>query len=529
MPETTIAWLFFGAYLLLVGGAAAWGIRKVTGFASFSVGSRQVSPVLVGLSLAANLTSAATFVINPGLMYEAGVSGFIAFGIATPLGIIIGLTVLSKAFRQVGDEFTVLTVPQWIGDRFGDKRLTLFYAFASLLQITFLVLITVGLTRVLSSVLQIPMLAAMAITLLFPLAYIMYGGASAHTLSNSVQAVIMIVVAVLLLGSGWEYFSDGLGGFLDRLRAVDPLLAQATNPESYLFRDWFEVAFCNFVIGLAIITQPHIISKALYLNSERDVNKYLVTGFLVMMLFFAVLAVGLFAHLALPGAGLAPDEVVPAYIVEVFGPVTRSIVMIGLVAAGFSTMEGLLVALSTIFSNDLYRTFARRQGTLSDEEIDRRGIRYSKWFLIALTPVVALISYGQIVSPTFSVAILGQNGVYALFSATFAPILFGIFSERMPRWGVGAAGVTALVVHFGMYYGEITMYANNPAVPATCAILASTAVAGGALLLGPEKPSEGATREAMDGKATDGKATRADAATSPAGEQQPSGPPHRMA
>jgi SSS family solute:Na+ symporter/sodium/pantothenate symporter len=500
MAETTIAWLFFGAYLLLVGAAAVWGIRKVTGFASFSVGSRQVNPVFVGLSLAANLTSAATFVINPGLMYDAGVSGFIAFGIATPLGIVIGLTVLSKAFRQVGDEFTVLTVPQWIGDRFGDKRLTIFYAVASLLQITFLVLITVGLTRVLASVLQIPMLAAMAITLLFPLAYIMYGGASAHTLTNTAQALIMIVVAGILIGSGLQYFSGGLGGFLDQLRAVDPLLAQATNPESYLFRDWFEVAFCNFVIGLAIITQPHIISKALYLKSERDVNAYLVTGFIVMTLFFCVLAVGLFAHLALPGAGLAPDTVVPTYIVEVFGPVTRSIVMVGLIAAGFSTMEGLLVALSTIFSNDLYRHFAQWQGRLTTGEIEQRGIRYSKWFLVGLAPVVALISYGQIVSPTFSVAILGQNGVYALFSATFAPILFGIFSEKMPRGGVLAAGVTALVVHFGMYYGEISMYANNPAVPATCAIIASTAVAGAFLVLAPEgartKQTEAASSEA---------------------------------
>jgi len=33
-----------------------------------------------------------------------------------------------------------------------------------------------------------------------------------------------------------------------------------------------------------------------------------------------------------------------------------------------------------------------------------------------------------------------------------------------------------LVVHFGMYYGNITMYHNNPAVPATCALAVSTAI-----------------------------------------------------
>ncbi|MBP1621544.1 MAG: hypothetical protein H6Q02_2311 [Acidobacteria bacterium] len=36
--------------------------------------------------------------------------------------------------------------------------------------------------------------------------------------------------------------------------------------------------------------------------------------------------------------------------------------------------------------------------------------------------------------------------------------------------------MTALVVHFGMYYGKVTVYHNNPAVPAACAIAASVAV-----------------------------------------------------
>ncbi len=75
-------------------------------------------------------------------------------------------------------------------------------------------------------------------------------------------------------------------------------------------------------------------------------------------------------------------------------------------------------------------------------------------------------------------AIFAQNGVYGLFAATFAPVLFGIFSKRVSAPLAFAAAVTALVVHFGMYYGGITHYHNNPAVPATFAIVASTLVMG---------------------------------------------------
>jgi SSS family solute:Na+ symporter/sodium/pantothenate symporter len=477
MGETAIAWGFFVVYLGAIAVAATVGIQKVTGFASFSVGSRDVSPVFVGLSLAANLTSAATFIINPGLIYLYGLSGVLGYVVAMPLGLILGLIVFSKAFRRVGDEVEALTVPQWIGDRFGDFRLTVFFAGASLLQIAFLVLITVGLTRVLSNVLAVPMWVSMAMALGIPLLYIAIGGASAHTLTNSAQAVLMLVVAVIMLGSGATYFADGGGGFVDRLASIDPVLAQPTNPESLLFRDWFEVVVCNLLIGFAIVNQPHVMSKALYLKSEKDVNRYLATGIAVLVVFFAVMLVGVYARILMPGASIEPDSVVPTYIVEVFGPWLRSVILIGLVAAGFSTMEGLMVALSTIFTNDIYQPLAEHLDTLSSEEIETRAVRYSRYFLALLVPVVALISWGQIVNPNLSVAILGQNGVYALFSATFVPILFGIFSEQITREAVFAAAVTALVVHFGMYYGEITMYHNNPAVPATFALLTSVLMA----------------------------------------------------
>ncbi|MDT0630132.1 sodium:solute symporter [Rubrivirga sp. S365] len=486
MTDTAVSWAFFLGYLALVGGAAAVGIRRVQGFASFSVGDRRTSPVWVGLALAANLTSAATFVINPGLMYLYGLSGLLGYAVATPLGIFLGLAVLTKAFRRVGDKTAALTVPHWIADRYGSRALRFFFAGLSLLQITFLVLIVVGLTLVLSNVLGVSRPVAMAMTLGIPLVYVMWGGASAHTLTNSVQAVIMIVVAVILIGSGIGLVV-GEPGLLARLAAIDPVLAAPVNPESLLFRSVFEVFVANFAVGVAVIVQPHVMSKALYLRDERDVNVYLGVGFAALVLFFSVLAVGLYARATLGGDLLPPDQVVPTYLVERFGAVTRSVVTVGLVAAGFSTLEGLLVALSTIFANDVYKPFARRRG-VSEEEADGRAIRFSKAFLVALVPVVAVLSWGQIVDPNLSVAILAQNGVYGLFAATFVPILFGVFVPRVTTGGVAAAAVAALLVHFGMYYGEVGPYWNNPAVPATFALATSAAVAGLSLLVARRPP-----------------------------------------
>ncbi len=253
-----------------------------------------------------------------------------------------------------------------------------------------------------------------------------------------------------------------------------PFYGNMTNPDSLLFRDFFEVVVANFVIGLAIIMQPHIISKSLYLRSERDVNTYLVTAMVAGTVFTAVLLVGLYARLEL-GGQVTPDRVVATYITSAFAPGLRAFIMLGVLAAGFSTLEGVILALSTIFGNDFYGTLARARG-VDPALLRQRLLRVGRIFLVALAPITLVLSWRQIVAPSLSVAIFAQNGVYGLFAATFAPVLFGIFSKRATAPLVMTAAVSALVVHFGMYYGNITMYHNNPAVPATCALAISTAI-----------------------------------------------------
>ncbi len=486
MSELVIPWTFFMIYVAAILGLTWWQRRGASSMQAFAVGSRSVPPVFVGLSLAANMTSVATFVINPGLIHAYGWAGIVGYGLAAPAGIFIGLIVTSKNFRKVGDRLTALTVPQWIGDRFGDQRIRVFFGAISLLQISFLVLIVTALVHVLMSVLQLPLLAALLIVVTFTFGYILLGGASVHVWSNSLQATTMLVVAVLLVFSGWSLFANGFGGFVEQLRSVGPHYASWTNPSSLLFRDFFEVVVANFIIGLAIIMQPHIMSKSLYLRSERDVNRYLVTAMVAGTVFTTVLIVGLYARLEL-GAGILPDKVVATYLVTQFGPWLRSLIMLGVLAAGFSTLEGVALALSTIFANDLYGGIVRLRG-VNEADLERKLLKVGRWFLVALAPLTLVLAWWQVIKPTLSVAIFAQNGIYALFAATFAPVLFGIFSKRARKGLVLSAALLALSVHFGMYYGGITHYHNNPAVPAACAIVLSTLLmAVGSLLTGKEE------------------------------------------
>ena len=45
---------------------------------------------------------------------------------------------------------------------------------------------------------------------------------------------------------------------IQKLADIDPVLTQSTNPHSVLFRDFFEIAFAQIIVGAAVVCQPHI-------------------------------------------------------------------------------------------------------------------------------------------------------------------------------------------------------------------------------------------------------------------------------
>ncbi|MCB0680219.1 MAG: sodium:solute symporter, partial [Saprospiraceae bacterium] len=130
------------------------GALRTQSISDYAVGSIRFSPTTVGLSLAASTTSAATFVINPGFIALYGLSGVLSFAVVMPLGVFISLTILTKSFRSHGTTVKALTMAQWMGKRYESKGYSIFFGFLSLLLITFIVLICVGMTKVMAKALN---------------------------------------------------------------------------------------------------------------------------------------------------------------------------------------------------------------------------------------------------------------------------------------------------------------------------------------------------------------------------------------
>lgn len=491
------SWALVASYATTILVLVVRGARRNRSVADYAVGNIAFSPVAVGLALAASTTSAATFIINPGLVAYFGLSAVFGLCLVLPVSMFASLIVLTKGFRQYGESVRALTLSQWVGKRFESRGLALFFAVLSLLLVTFIVLILVGLTKVIAASLGLNETAVLAALVVFSFGYMMFGGANSMVYTNTVQGVIMLVVAVILLGSGWEHFAQGLGGFVQRLRDVDPNLAALYNTESPLFRDGFEVIFCTVVVGISIVCQPHIITKSLLLKGRRDVNLYLVTGIIVQFIFFLVVVVGLYARLEFPalelaGRAIPPDNVTSTYLVTQFPWFVGVVVFLGLISAGMSTLEGLIQSMSIILTNDL----------IQNVHAYATGRELSDSFLFALnrgvTTALAVVSFGlaywQLVAPNLSVIIFAQLGVYAYFAAAFVPVLFGTFLKDTPRIAVAAAAVTAVAVHFGLYYTGhlyfpyyVGVTVKNPGISTALGIVAAAAIGGALYLVARER------------------------------------------
>ncbi len=491
----TGSWILIVVYAVAILFIVIRGALKIKSIQDYAVGSINFTPTAVGLSLAASITSAATFVINPGFIANYGLSGVLSFGVFFPLATMISLVILTKSFRKHGKQLKALTLAQWIGDRYNSKTYAFIMAILSMLMITFIVLIVVAITKVLAKSLNADEVHVLAAIIIFVFGYMMFGGANSMVYTNSIQAVVMIVVAIILLTSGFDHFKEGIDGFLAKLQSISPELVKPTNPGSLLFRDYYEIIFAQVVVGAAVVVQPHIITKSLLLKEEKDVNRFLTVAVATEVLFFLVVIAGLYARLTFPdltfqGEPLNNDGIIPAYVVANFSAsnfsvVVGLVVVLGLISAGLSTLEGLIQAVSSSFTSDIVKPVFKNR--LSEKQL----MRINKGAIIILALVTFFISKNQLLFPKLSVGILAQNGVYAYFSAAFIPVLFGIFRKSSDYRAPMTATVTAIVVHFGVYYGLpalveaygwdfgfFTKYlegtVRNPGIAASSAIVVST-------------------------------------------------------
>ena len=467
--------IFKYAFTLGYVGLVYWlswiGMKRTRDISGFSIGNKDMSPYLIGITLAASIASTATFVINPGFVFVHGLSAYLHYGVAGSLGILSAFLILSRGFLRLGEEKQSLTIPEWIYHRYQHRGLSLFFAFLNLLSITFVVLILVGCSVLITGLFPLDQKTALVVVLAFVFSYVLMGGTYAHAYTNTLQGIMMILVTVLVFWQGIKYFD---GGFFTALDSISESYGAAFNTQSSLYYSFFSVFVSGFVITFALMLQPHILTKVLYLRSEADIGKFIGTTVVVGTLFTLILMIGFFSRLA----GLEvenQDTVVKEYLLYEFsgtpvGDLTLTFIFITLLAAGMSTLDGILVSLSAMVVNDIVTPLS----VIKNKE---KALVWSRWVLVAVGVIGLVLAW----NPPPIIGLFAQKGVYGLAAASLVPMLFGVLFQRaLPLWIIVSSALMGLLLHF---YLNIFGGVVNPAVSASYAIIASLLYASVCLVI----------------------------------------------
>ena len=487
MAENPLVWTLFALYLGVTSYLAWMGHRKTQGLKSYAIGGGTMNPWIVGITLAASIASSATFTINPGFIYAHGFAALAHYGGAVLIGITAGLVIMSTGFRRLGASNGAVTLPQWIGNRFESRGLSILFAAINLLSLAFVVLIIGGSAIVMQSTLGLTNTQSLVVIVVFVFGYVFIGGTYAHAYTNTLQGGVMVVISVIVVASGLKYLGPGM---LDALASQDPNLIKAINPGSSMYNSFFSIYVSGIVIGFALVCQPHILTKALYVKDDRDVRRYLAVTIVVSVVFAALLLVGLYARLAdipatafLDASGnFRQDLVVVKYLEHTFSPSMLAVVAVALLAAGMSTLDGILVALSSIAANDLFTNLMGDRLPKDPEKRSAIGHRASQVILV----LIGIVAFVIALHPPKLLGIFGQVGVYGIVAASAVPIVGGIFLPRMNKHQALIAVLLGLGIHFGLYFFGPPMH---PGVTATWAILASSVAVTPALFRRRQRPT----------------------------------------
>jgi sodium/proline symporter len=422
-----MGWALFLVYLAIIFYLGALGGKRTRTLEDFTVAGRALGAAGVGIATAATVNSAATFLGGPGWSYAWGYSAlWYPFSLtALPW---IGLFVISRMAKFVGDKTGSLTVADYVGHRYNSDLLRVLVGILCLFNIFYIAGQMAGSGILMQSLLNIPYIWGVGLTTFIVVLYIAVGGSYADIFTDTFQGIIMTVVAIVLFVTTFKVVG-GFAGAHANLAAQDPLLVQPLNPTSPLYGAWLPVIGSLLYVPVAI-SNPQLINKFWAIKRGLDLRVFILVMCLVVAVNAMVPVVGLFGR-AIIGPGIAPDSVIPALTISLFPPAMSLLLLICIMAALMSTVDGMYIVIASVFSTDLYRKTIVRKGLwgtdkLSAGQVERNSMLISRVATV-LTGLIAFIMVTRPPSFLGSIIIIALLG---LTSGLAGPVFVGAWWRR---------------------------------------------------------------------------------------------------
>ncbi len=400
----------------------------------------------LGLAFVATVASGSTFLGMPGLAYDLGFPS-LWYPILYPLGVYLGMLLSAKLIKTMGDRFGNRTIPEFVGARYDSDLLRIGMTLVSFLLLFYITAQLVAAATLFQVMMGVPYIPALFFTAGVLLVYIVMGGSHADILTDAVQGLLMLAIAVAIAVMFFVGFGVEGGPAIINER-VDETTGAGWNTFFIPDHPTFGAAWLVFLLWVGHLPfgiLPHLGNKFMALSNARQMRTFamfaiIAGGILPMM------ALGGFVGAAVIGPGLdRPDQVIPVLFTELFPPIVAAFLAMAIISAVLSTSDGLVISVSQLLANDLYRKqFARNQ---TPEVVDRRAL----WIGRAGVALALIASIAIAWNPPEFLAVLLWVGVGGIVSGLAGPVLVGSLWRRATKTAAIISFVAGIVA-YALFY-----------------------------------------------------------------------------
>jgi solute:Na+ symporter, SSS family len=379
--------------------------------------------------------------------------------------------VFLPAYRQL----KVFTLSQYLEHRYNEQtRLVYTILMILLILVQLIAAFYIG-SRTLGflfrgSSYEITYLQGIILIGLFTCSYTVFGGLSAVVVTDTLQTLMMLAAGIIV--AVFTFSQPEIGGFWGLLSLESQVPAEARKMQLYLPSHHPDLPFTGAFTGLLILhcfywtTNQYLVQRTLAAQTDAEARMgILASGFLKLTIPFFSVASGvaaayLFKSRAMDGSVLPDDAFLS--LVELVIPMgygLTGLILAGLTAATFSSVDSMMNSASTLLTLDIYKKYIKPQAT--ENQLIIFG-RIAILLMVLLAGGLALVSYNPKSAGNFFLSVSARGSYFT--PGVVAVFFVGIFWKKAHPQAAMLTMLSAPFVAFGLEAIYNSYLAENEAI-----------------------------------------------------------------
>ena len=349
-PEVLITIILYNFLLILVG---FWAKNRTSNQDDFYIGSRGLGPWVTALSASASSSSAWSLLGVSGAAYAWGLSAiWLLPGVL--VGYVVSWTWVAPRLMEISRKTGAVTLPELLFGDFKQKEKTILLRLTTIIITCSLIVYVAaqfqGAGTAFSSALGISQELSIIIGAMVIVTYTFIGGFWAVSLTDSIQAILMLIVALFLP----LFLLIFIGGFDDLIFSLKSIGTEAEGSLTGVYTGLMGLGFIigTISIGFGYPGQPFVVNRFM---AARDITAIrrgrIIAVAWATVIFGGMILLGLCAKVMYSTVA-DPESVLFFVSQRLFGPVFAGIITAAVLSAIMSTADSQLLAVASSVDRD---------------------------------------------------------------------------------------------------------------------------------------------------------------------------------